>query len=102
MSGGVGGIHVVILIAVLVVAFYALRASGTRSFAALLQLGRADKNKFASGSASLQRSCNRSNVQLYDYPYQYPEYVEAPLLAWNGDKNCTAFCSNPPCTVWCS
>ncbi|MDE2095892.1 MAG: hypothetical protein KGL39_01445 [Patescibacteria group bacterium] len=41
------------------------------------------------------------NIQLYDVPLYYPDYVGRAATSWDGDKRCAAYCEKEPCAVWC-
>ncbi len=39
------------------------------------------------------------NLQLYDYPYQYPTY--AARNGWDVTSRCRTNCGDNGCSVWC-
>lgn len=42
-----------------------------------------------------------ANIQLYDIPLWYPNFVAKTLMKWDGDKRCAAYCGQEPCAIWC-
>jgi hypothetical protein len=42
------------------------------------------------------------NLGVYDQPHRnYPRYEGRAAVNWDPDNRCAAYCTQPPCTVWC-
>jgi hypothetical protein len=48
-----------------------------------------------------RRAAFRAAPVLYDRPRVFPLYTARPLLAFDPEGRCAAWCGQRPCAVWC-